>query len=149
MDTSRQPAGRHPLWALAVTSVGFFMVTLDALVVITALPALHRELGGDLSTLDWTVNAYLLSFAAAIVPAAALGDRHGRRRVYVAGLLLFAAASAACATAPSIAVLMVARALQGLERARDHPDGDPVRPVLKNRSEPPSPSHNSYADLRL
>ncbi|HEX6348959.1 MAG TPA: DHA2 family efflux MFS transporter permease subunit [Candidatus Dormibacteraeota bacterium] len=108
---------RGSLWTLAVTTVAFFMVTLDALVVITALPALHRELGGDLSALDWTVNAYLLTFAAGIVPAAALGDRFGRRAVYGLGLLLFAGASAACALAPGIAELIAARAVQGLGAA--------------------------------
>ena len=75
-------------WALVLTSVAFFMVALDALVVITALPAIHRDLGGSVSTLEWTVNAYTLSFAAGIITAAALGDRLGRRRVYVAGLLI-------------------------------------------------------------
>jgi EmrB/QacA subfamily drug resistance transporter len=106
-----------PSWALAVTSVAFFMVTLDALVVMTALPAIHRELGGGFSTLDWTVNAYLLTLAAGIVPAAALGDRYGRRRLYAAGLLLFAAASAACALAPGVGLLIGARAIQGLGAA--------------------------------
>src|SRR5262249_49903612 len=75
--------------ALVLTSVAFFMVALDALVVITALPAIHRDLGGSVSTLEWTVNAYTLSFAAGIITAAALGDRLGRRRVYVVGLLIF------------------------------------------------------------
>jgi MFS family permease len=68
-----------------LTSAAFFMVALDALVVITALPAIHHDLGGSVSTLEWTVNAYTLSFAAGIITAAAIGDRLGRRRVYVAG----------------------------------------------------------------
>ena len=88
-------------WALVLTSAAFFMVALDALVVITALPAIHQDLGGSVATLEWNVNAYTLSFAAGIITAAAIGDRLGRRRVYVAGLLLFTAASAACALAPS------------------------------------------------
>ena len=88
-------------WVLVLTSAAFFMVALDALVVITALPAIHHDLGGSVSTLEWTVNAYTLSFAAGIITAAAIGDRLGRRRVYVAGLLLFTVASAACALAPS------------------------------------------------
>lgn len=116
MDVPARAVGR-PFWTLAVTSVAFFMVTLDALVVMTALPALHRELGGDISALDWTVNAYLLTFAAGIVPAAALGDRFGRRGFYGLGLLLFGAASAGCAVAPSIADLIAARVLQGLGAA--------------------------------
>ena len=117
MDAANRSRRGHPLAALAVTSIAFFMVTLDSLVVMTALPALHRELGGGLSTLDWTVNAYLLTFAAGVVPAAALGDRYGRRRVYAAGLLLFALASAACAAAPGVGALIAARALQGLGAA--------------------------------
>ncbi|HEX4658740.1 MAG TPA: DHA2 family efflux MFS transporter permease subunit [Streptosporangiaceae bacterium] len=104
-------------WALALTSVAFFMTALDALVVITALPAIHAGLGGSISTLEWTVNAYTLSLAAGIITAAALGDRFGRRRMYVAGLLLFAAASAACALAPSAGLLIGARAIQGLGAA--------------------------------
>jgi len=104
-------------WALALTSVAFFMTALDALVVITALPAIHAGLGGSLSTLEWTVNAYTLTLAAGIITAAALGDRLGRRRMYVVGLLLFTAASAACALAPSAGLLIGARAIQGLGAA--------------------------------
>src|SRR5947199_278967 len=104
-------------WALVLTSAAFFMVALDALVVITALPAIHHDLGGSMSTLEWTVNAYTLSFAAGIITAAAIGDRLGRRRVYVAGLLLFTAASAACALAPSAGTLIAARAVQGIGAA--------------------------------
>jgi len=104
-------------WALALTSVAFFMTSLDALVVITALPAIHAGLGGSFSTLEWTVNAYTLTLAAGIITAAALGDRLGRRRIYVVGLLLFTAASAACALAPSTGLLIGARAVQGLGAA--------------------------------
>jgi EmrB/QacA subfamily drug resistance transporter len=111
----RQPA--RPGWALALTSVAFFMVALDALVVITALPAIGRDLAGGLATLEWTVNAYTLTFAAGIITAAALGDRLGRRRVYAAGLVLFTAASAACALAPTAGILVAARAVQGLGAA--------------------------------
>jgi len=104
-------------WALALTSVAFFMTALDALVVVTALPAIHAGLGGSVSTLEWTVNAYTLSFAAGIITAAALGDRLGRRRMYVAGLLIFTAASAACALAPNADALITARGIQGLGAA--------------------------------
>ena len=104
-------------WALALTSVAFFMTALDALVVITALPAIHAGLGGSVSTLEWTVNAYTLTLAAGIITAAALGDRLGRRRMYVVGLLLFTAASAACALAPDAGLLIAARAIQGLGAA--------------------------------
>ncbi len=104
-------------WALALTSVAFFMGSLDALVVITALPAIHREIGGSLSTLEWTINAYTLAVAAGIITAAALGDRLGRRGVYTVGLVLFAAASAACALAPNIELLIAARTVQGIGAA--------------------------------
>jgi len=112
---SRRPSRPEPSrgWALVLTSAAFFMVALDALVVITALPSIHHDLGGSVSTLEWTVNAYTLSFAAGIITAAAVGDRLGRRRVYVAGLLLFSAASAACALAPTAGTLIAARAVQG------------------------------------
>ena len=102
---------------LAVTAVAFFMVVLDALVVVTALPSIHRSLGGSLGTLQWTVNAYNMAFGAGIVTAAALGDRLGRRRVYIAGLALFTVASAACALAPDVGLLITARAVQGLGAA--------------------------------
>jgi EmrB/QacA subfamily drug resistance transporter len=105
------------VWVLALTSVAFFMTALDALVVITALPAIHAGLGGSVSTLEWTVNAYTLTLAAGIITAAALGDRLGRRRMYVVGLLLFTVASAACALAPSAILLIGARAVQGLGAA--------------------------------
>jgi EmrB/QacA subfamily drug resistance transporter len=104
-------------WALALTSVAFFMTALDPLVVITALPAIHASLGGSVSTLEWTVNAYTLTLAAGIITGAALGDRFGRRRMYVTGLLLFTAASAACALAPTVGLLIGARAIQGLGAA--------------------------------
>jgi len=111
-------AGRRaPALTLVLTAVAFFMVALDALVVVTALPAIHRSLGGSLGTLEWSVNSYGLTFAAGIVTAAALGDRLGRRLVYVLGLLLFTVASAACALAPTAAALIAARAVQGLGAA--------------------------------
>src|SRR5215831_9894888 len=108
---------RSPRWALALTPVASLMVTLDALVVITALPAIHRDLGASLSTLEWTVNAYTLAYAAGIITAAALGDRFGRRRLFVIGLVVFSAASAACALAPSVQLLIAFRAVQGIGAA--------------------------------
>ena len=104
-------------WALALTSVAFFMTALDSLVVVTALPAIRAGLGGSIATLEWTVNAYTLPFAAGIITAAALGDKFGRRRMYVTGLILFTLASAACALAPDTAALIGARAVQGLGAA--------------------------------
>lgn len=97
-----------------LTSVAYFMVTLDALVVVTALPSIHRQLGGGVATLQWTVSAYAMAFGAGIITAAALGDRLGRRRVYVLGLALFTVASAACALAPDAGMLIACRAVQGL-----------------------------------
>src|SRR2546422_9196653 len=91
----------RPGWTLALTSVAFFMVVLDALVVITALPAIRRDLGASLATLQWTVNAYTLAFAAGITTAAALGDRLGRRRVFAARLAPVSGAAGARALAPS------------------------------------------------
>ena len=104
-------------WTLAVTSVAFFMVALDALVVITALPAMQHDLKASLSTLQWTVNAYGLTYAAGIITAAAIGDRFGRRRTFSIGFALFTAASAACALAPTAETLIVARAIQGIGAA--------------------------------
>src|SRR5499427_7385966 len=100
-----------------LTVVAYFMVTLDALVVVTALPSIHRSLGGGISTLQWTVSAYTIAFGAGILTAAALGDWLGRRRVYVAGLALFTAASAACALAPNDTALITFRVFQGMGAA--------------------------------
>src|SRR5258708_899761 len=100
-----------------LTSVSFFMVSLDALVVVTALPAIHASVGGSVATLEWAVNAYSLPFAAGIITAAALGDRLGHRSVYVAGLALFTVASALCALAPNATLLIAARAVQGIGAA--------------------------------
>jgi EmrB/QacA subfamily drug resistance transporter len=100
-----------------LTAVAYFMVTLDALVVVTALPSIHKSFGGGIATLQWTVSAYTITFGAGILTAAALGDRLGRRRVYVAGLALFTAASALCALAPDANVLIAFRAIQGLGAA--------------------------------
>ena len=105
------------LWTLALTGVAAFMVTLDALVVITALPNIGRRLNVSLDALQWTVNAYTLAFAAGIITAAAVADRFGRRRLFAAGLVLFALSSAACALAPSASVLIGARVIQGLSAA--------------------------------
>jgi EmrB/QacA subfamily drug resistance transporter len=106
-----------PALILALTAVSFFMVSLDALVVVTALPAIHRSVGGSIGTLDWAVNAYGLTFAAGIITAAAVGERFGRRRTYVAGIAVFTVASALCALAPSAGTLIAARALQGIGAA--------------------------------
>jgi MFS family permease len=85
-----------------LTSVAFFMVALDALVVTTALPVMGRDLHAGMPLLQWTVNTYGLAYAAGIITVAALGDRYGRRRVFTAGLATFTLASACCAVAPGI-----------------------------------------------
>jgi EmrB/QacA subfamily drug resistance transporter len=100
-------------WVLILSSVASLMVALDALVVSTALGTIRHDLGASLDELEWTVNAYGLSFAVLLIPAAALGDRLGRRRTFAAGLGLFALGSAACALAPSAGLLIAARAVQG------------------------------------
>ncbi|MEU7553047.1 DHA2 family efflux MFS transporter permease subunit [Streptomyces sp. NPDC044571] len=101
------------LWAILTTSVASFMAGLDNLVIITALPTIKDKLGGSLADLEWTVNAYTLSFAVLMMFGAALGDRFGRRKVFVLGLLLFTLSSAAGALAPGINELIAARAVQG------------------------------------
>ena len=100
-------------WVLVISSIAALMVALDVLVVSTALGAIRHHFGASAETLEWTVNAYGLSFAVLLIPATALGDRLGRRRTFAAGLGLFAAGSAACALAPTVGLLIVARALQG------------------------------------
>src|SRR5437763_1857016 len=102
------------LWTLAITSVAVFMVTLDNLVVTTAIPVIRQDLHASLSGLQWTVNAYTLTFAVLLLTGAALGDRFGRRRLLAVGITIFTVASAGAALAPSIVALDVARAVQGL-----------------------------------
>src|ERR1700758_3451118 len=101
-------------WTLAITSLALFMVSLDNLVVTTALPVIRRHLHATISQLEWTVNAYTLTFAVLLLTGAALGDRFGRRRMFALGLLLFTGASAAAALSTSANALDIARALQGV-----------------------------------
>jgi EmrB/QacA subfamily drug resistance transporter len=103
-----------PLWTFAITATALFMVSLDNLVVTMALPVIRRDLGASLSDLEWTVNAYTLTFAALLLMGAALGDRFGRRRMFIIGLAVFTAGSACAALSPSSGTLILARALQGL-----------------------------------
>jgi len=103
--TAARPAPQPKIrrgWVLGLTSAAYFMVVLDALVVITALPRMQLDLHVGLTALQWTVNAYGIAFAAGIITAAALGDRLGRRRVFITGVALFTLASAACAVDPSV-----------------------------------------------
>jgi EmrB/QacA subfamily drug resistance transporter len=105
---------RKSIWTLAIVSVALFMVTLDNLVVTNALVSIREDLGASLEQLEWTVNAYTLSYAVFLLTAAALGDRLGRRAVFAAGLGIFTVSSAAAAMAPSTEALIAARAVQGL-----------------------------------
>src|SRR5437764_10136745 len=110
-------AKTRTLWTFAITSLALFMVTLDNLVVTTALPVIRKDLHATLQGLEWTVNAYTLTFAVLLLTGAALGDRFGRRRMFTIGLGLFTAASAAAALSPSIGALVAARTLQGAAAA--------------------------------
>src|SRR5213596_2498574 len=100
-------------WTFAIVSVALFMVVLDNLVVTTALPSIRADLGGGVQALEWTVNAYTLTYAVLLLTGAALGDRFGRRRMFVIGLGIFTLASAAAALAPGTGALIAARAVQG------------------------------------
>jgi EmrB/QacA subfamily drug resistance transporter len=100
-------------WAVVITGLALFMASLDNLVVTTALPVIRVHMHAGLSGLEWTVNAYTLTFAVLLLSAAAIGDRFGRRRVFMIGIAIFTAASAVAALAPSIGVLVAARAVQG------------------------------------
>ena len=102
------------IWTFVVASVAVFMVSLDNLVVTTALPVIKRDLGAGLSGLEWTVNAYTLTFAVLLMTGAGLGDRFGRKRMFLTGLAIFTFGSAMAAIAPSIDALIAARALQGV-----------------------------------
>ena len=117
------------IWAFALTSAAAFMVTLDNLVVTTAIPVIRRDLDAGIGGLEWTVNAYTLTFAVLLLTGAALGDRFGRRRVFALGLLGFTAASAAAA-------LALRRPLEELERLAEAA-GDDRREELLLRAEEP------------
>ncbi len=108
---------KRPVITFVIVSIGLFMVTLDNLVVSTALPVIRVDLGATLEQLEWTVNAYTLTFAAFLLTGAAIGDRFGRRRMFALGVVLFSAASAAAALAPTTNALVAARAVQGLGAA--------------------------------
>src|SRR3954463_12586089 len=104
---------RRTRWTLEIVSIALFMTTLDNLVVSTALPSIRKSLGASIESLEWTVNAYTLAFAVLLLTGAALGDRFGRRRMFVIGVGAFTVSSAAAALAPSTDALVAARAIQG------------------------------------
>ncbi len=108
-----RPAHQTATWAVILTGLALFMTSLDNLVVTFALPVIRERLHTGLAGLEWTVNAYTLAFAVLLPTGAALGDRFGRRRLFLLGLGVFTAASAAAALAPSITWLVAARAVQG------------------------------------
>jgi EmrB/QacA subfamily drug resistance transporter len=115
--TGKPATDRALRWVVGLTSTAYFMVVLDSVVVVTALPRMQRDLHVGVSSLQWTITAYGIAFAAGIISAAALGDRFGRRLVFGSGLALFTLASAACALAPNMAELIAARTVQGLGAA--------------------------------
>src|SRR5258708_5613668 len=100
-------------YVLALTSVSALMITLDAMGVSTALNTIRTSLRPSVEALEWTINAYILSYAVLMMTGAALGDRLGRRKVFIAGLALFTVASVACALAPDVGLLIAARVVQG------------------------------------
>jgi EmrB/QacA subfamily drug resistance transporter len=121
MSTHSPEQPRSRRWTLAIVSIGLFMVVLDNLVVNVALPSIHRDLGASIQSLEWTVNAYVLSYAVLLLTGAALGDRFGRKRMFIGAIALFTVSSAAAALAPSAGLLIAARALQGVGAAMATP----------------------------
>jgi MFS transporter, DHA2 family, methylenomycin A resistance protein len=116
VDASESAAWRSG-WSLAAALLGFFMVTLDAVIVNVALPDIRHELAGGISGLQWVVDGYTLMFAALLLSAGSLADRAGARRAFGAGMVAFVAASVACGLAPSLRVLVAARLVQGCAAA--------------------------------
>src|ERR1700722_19917611 len=145
MTTTLVPPGRQPeaaatprrgaAWAVLITGLALFMASLDNLVVSTALPVIREHLHAGLSGLEWTVNAYTLTFAVLLLSAAAIGERFGRRRIFVLGIAVFTGASALAAIAPSISVLVLARAIQGAGGAMIMP----LSLTLLSAAVPPEP----------
>jgi EmrB/QacA subfamily drug resistance transporter len=115
--SSTTAAAPRRIWTLVIVSLGLFMMVLDNLVVNVALPSIRVDLGASIQTLEWTVNAYILAYAVLLLTGSALGDRLGRKRMFIAGIALFTAGSAAAALSPSIDFLITARAIQGVAAA--------------------------------
>src|SRR5918999_801110 len=110
-------------WVVVLTAIGSLMAALDTLVVATALSTIRLDFDASVEQLEWTVNAYNLSFAVLLITAAALGDRYGRRKLYAVGLAVFTVSSAACALAPDVGWLIAGRAAQGVGAALIMPLG--------------------------
>src|SRR5579884_2427100 len=120
VSLSPEPAAlssRRRISTLVIVSIGLFMVVLDNLVVNVALPSIHRDLGASIQALEWTVSAYVLAYAVFLLTGAALGDRFGRKRMFMVGVSLFTLSSASAALAPTSGALIAARALQGIGAA--------------------------------
>src|SRR5881275_1221563 len=100
-------------WTVAAAGLGFFVITLDAVVVNVALPSIRRDFGGGITGLQWVVDGYTLMFAALLLWAGAFADRVGAPRAFAVGVAIFVVASAACGFAPSLAALVAARFIQG------------------------------------
>jgi EmrB/QacA subfamily drug resistance transporter len=115
--TAAGPPGNRVVWVVILASIGAFITSLDVVAVSTALPSLQSHFHASLADLEWTLNGYNLAFAALMLTASALGDRYGKRTVYVAGLLLFVVASIACALADNAGLLISARVVQGIGAA--------------------------------
>lgn len=109
----KSPMTSAQRWILTLTSLAAFMIALDGTIVVTALTTIKRSLTASVESLEWTVSAYILTFAVLMLTASALGDRFGRRKVFIVGLVLFTASSAACGLSQTIAELIAARAVQG------------------------------------
>jgi EmrB/QacA subfamily drug resistance transporter len=104
-------------WTLVIVSLGLFMMVLDNLVVNVALPSIRHDLGASIQTLEWTVNAYVLAYAVLLLTGSALGDRLGRKRMFIFGISLFTVGSIGAALSPTIGFLIAARATQGVAAA--------------------------------
>ena len=112
-----QPAGLHAMLVLICVSAPSFMLQLDSNIVAVSLPSITESLGATFAGIEWVITAYTLSFASLLLPAGALADRFGRKRMLVTGLCLFTLASFFCGAAPNLTVLIAARAFQGIGAA--------------------------------
>ncbi len=153
-ETDGRPGSARALLAAAV--LGFFAITLDALVVNVALPSIRTDLGGGITGLQWVLDGYTLMFAALLLSAGSLADRFGARRAFATGMAVFIAASAACGLAPNLGVLVAARLVQGAGAAIMMPSSlalireaypDPVRGAARSRSGP-SPDRSRRRQAR-
>src|SRR5207249_12132799 len=104
----------RPTLTLTTVCIGYFMVVLDTTIVDVALPAVQNNLGANITELQWIVDSYVLVFASLLLTAGSLGDRFGAKQVFLVGTALFAAASGLCGAAPTVAILIASRAMQGI-----------------------------------